>query len=433
MLWSPPSANPIGHDLLVKKGNELHLLILLTSLVYAVVYGVVDFYLGLNLQAFVILGFALITLTNLALFRRGWINTSKILNLLTVSAIIAGISWITGQETMVLAFFVPIIISTLIVFQGAERKKGYALALLTFIFVVLWMRADIKSAIYTSFTREQLHTEWLMNLVGVIVVTVLEVLYILVLSNRIQNELLEKSRDLEQNNTVLERTIEVRNRMLKLLSHDIRSPLHLIEGNLGLMQQGRLDVEDKQLIELLQERTRGTLLLIDNLLAWTRAQTDILHYEPVPVALETIGNRCREHFKLLNTKNLQLSIHCEGAISVHADPAMLETIARNLLSNAIKFSPPGSEIRITTEKKAAHVRIAFEDDGVGMSPDVLNKLQQGEALTLPGQAKEKGHGIGLQLVQELLLRHGSKLEIASQPGKGSQFSFTLPFAENAHP
>lgn len=107
MLWSPPSANPIGHDLLVKKGNELHLLILLTSLVYAVVYGAVDFYMGLNLQAFIILGFALITLTNLALFRRGWVNTSKILNLLTVSAIIAGLSWITGQETMVLAFFCP--------------------------------------------------------------------------------------------------------------------------------------------------------------------------------------------------------------------------------------------------------------------------------------------------------------------------------------
>jgi len=433
MLWRPPSANPIGHDLLVKKGNELHLLILWTVLGYALIYTMVDIFMENYVQAWFVSAMIPVSLLNLWFFRKGWVNLSKFVNLTAICVVIAFLSWITGQETMVLGFFVPIIISTLIVFQGADRMKGYVLAASSLMVFFVLTLSDIHLNVIAPLTRDQLHHEWLMNLTGVVVVTALEVLYILLLSNRFQNELLEKSRDLEQNNAILERTIEVRNRMLKMLSHDIRSPLHLIEGNLGMFEASSLNEEDKAIMKMLQERSRGTLLLIDNLLEWTRAQTDILHYEPVPVALETIGNRCREHFKLLNTKNLQLSIHCEGAISVHADPAMLETIARNLLSNAVKFSPPGSEIRITTEKKAAHVCIAFEDDGVGMSPDVLNKLQHGEALTLPGQAKEKGHGIGLQLVQELLLRHGSKLEIASQPGKGSQFSFTLPFAETVHP
>jgi signal transduction histidine kinase len=104
---------------------------------------------------------------------------------------------------------------------------------------------------------------------------------------------------------------------------------------------------------------------------------------------------------------------------------MIETAFRNLISNAVKFSTIGSSVKISSQKHGENRTFEIEDFGKGINEKQLKKLKEGISFTTLGTNNEKGNGFGLQLVQEFLRRHKSHLEIKSEFGKGSVFSFNL--------
>jgi len=115
---------------------------------------------------------------------------------------------------------------------------------------------------------------------------------------------------------------------------------------------------------------------------------------------------------------------------VYADVNMLTTIIRNLVSNAIKFTPSGGEIVISArqfEKEPNFVYISVKDSGVGISEENQSKLFKiDKSFTTLGTHQERGTGLGLILVKEFVEKHGGKIWVESELGKGSVFSFTLP-------
>ena len=105
---------------------------------------------------------------------------------------------------------------------------------------------------------------------------------------------------------------------------------------------------------------------------------------------------------------------------------MLKTILRNLVSNAIKFTNNGGTINIKARTNNSNVTISVSDNGIGIPPENLTKLFDiSEVLTTKGTAEETGTGLGLLLCKEFVEKHGGKIWVESEVGKGSDFKFTL--------
>ena len=115
------------------------------------------------------------------------------------------------------------------------------------------------------------------------------------------------------------------------------------------------------------------------------------------------------------------------AKSIKADINMIRTVLRNLLSNAIKYSYNGGGINISAVENIKGVEISVKDNGIGISKDIRGKLFQiGEYVSKLGTDDEKGTGLGLILCKEFVEKHGGKISVESEEGKGTRFYITIP-------
>jgi signal transduction histidine kinase len=132
-------------------------------------------------------------------------------------------------------------------------------------------------------------------------------------------------------------------------------------------------------------------------------------------------------------KELHLrTVFPEIPLPVRADPEALSIIMSNLITNAVKYTPNGGDItlRIMREEgEPPRARVVVEDSGIGISNQDQERILSGFFRTEQSRKVAKGFGVGLMLVKELIERHGSRLEIASEPGKGARFTFHLPVWE----
>jgi signal transduction histidine kinase len=128
-----------------------------------------------------------------------------------------------------------------------------------------------------------------------------------------------------------------------------------------------------------------------------------------------------------NQKGIELLLDIPENLEVIADIHMLQTIGRNLLSNAIKFTPAGGLIRISAYASEGNfVTISVKDTGIGIAPDMLQKIFMLDAnIKTKGTEGELSTGLGLILCKEFVEKHGGKIWVESQEGKGSTFYFTV--------
>ena len=424
---SAPSINTkqSSEDILVEKGNQLHLIALVIVASFSVIYGLVNLAKADYIQAKLNLLLFPHTLIAYFIYRKGYYAFSKILNLFMVTAEITILQFIIGQETFILAFFVPILMSTLIVFQGKQRMLGYLLASMVFIWFVFLNVSDIRWDIIPPMTREELKLEWVMNLSGAVLITCIEMIFVLLISKRIQDKLLKQSDELEGNNEMLNSTIQTRDKMISIMSHDVRSPLILIGSGIKMVEGNQQDETTRLVLSELNRRADLALNMLDNLLLWSKSQSDQIYYSPVKIEFAEVRKMLNNMKSLQYSKNIDFEIRIPAIGSFQGDKNMIEFILRNLISNANKFTPEGGRVLVQLEQLDGKVNFKVKDTGVGMDAESIQKLLQGDSFTTLGTSKEKGHGIGLPVVQDFIRRHGGQLHIQSEPGKGSEFSFQL--------
>ncbi len=229
----------------------------------------------------------------------------------------------------------------------------------------------------------------------------------------------------------LRELIATKDKFFNIIAHDLRGPFNSILGlsNMLVEQARDNDYEGMgEYAEIIQNSSQHAMNLLKNLLEWARSQTGRIEFFPEYVEAISLVN---EAIALLNDmahqKAIVISANIPRNALVRADKAMIGTILRNLITNAIKFSHPGGEIVITAEKKKHELVISVEDNGVGISKRSIGKLfRLDETYSATGTRNESGTGLGLILCKEFIEKHGGRIWVESEAGKGSKFSFSIP-------
>ncbi len=220
-------------------------------------------------------------------------------------------------------------------------------------------------------------------------------------------------------------------RMIKIVSHDLRSPFQGILGFASMLQEEFEELTDEERREMVAQIINSSNLavsLLNQLLDWITLQTGKMPYHPVSQKLHETVEDIADLFKsLADSKDIRIETSIPEHIVVYADRNMLQSILRNLVSNALKFTARGGKIIIKAVDKPEHCEISIIDNGVGMDQDTLEKiLAKEKTVTTRGTGKESGSGLGLVMTKEMINRHGGVLTGESMVKRGTTFTFTLP-------
>lgn len=241
----------------------------------------------------------------------------------------------------------------------------------------------------------------------------------------------EKLRESEQELIELNRS---KDRLFSIIAHDLKSPFTALLGFSEMMYEEAetLSQEEVKLFSgNINKVAKNVHELLENLLHWSRFQTGNFSYNAEKIDL---GNVVKEVFNLYSNIALSKNINLINEITdnseeifVYGDNGMLNLSLRNLIGNGIKFTNEHGSVTVKALREKDSVRISVIDTGVGMKQANISKLFKVDVpFTTQGTGKEKGTGLGLILCREMIEKNNGKLSIISEPGKGSNFSFTIP-------
>ena len=244
-------------------------------------------------------------------------------------------------------------------------------------------------------------------------------------------ELLSQKEELVEMNNKLYELNASKDKFFSIIAHDLKNPFNTILGLSELLKDeiksGNLETIDEY-SGMIYNSTVQTLRLLENLLEWANSQRGKISFNPVPINLRELSN---EEFGTLNDmaikKNIELKNSFNDNLTIIADKNMIKTVLRNLISNAIKFTHKNGKVEIKSMIINNQVEISVSDSGIGMTKETSAKLFRIDAnLSICGTENEKGTGLGLFLCKEFVEKHGGKIWVESEYGKGSVFKLVLP-------
>ncbi len=250
----------------------------------------------------------------------------------------------------------------------------------------------------------------------------------IVTSERDMQKALNQSHVLEKKLSELNATKDL---FLSIIAHDLKNPLNTILGFSQVLLEDFKELDHLQVEEylgIIAETSKQTANLLDTLLIWAKAQSGKLDFNPEVMNIaELISDSIRIIENQAKAKNIKVVNESEKVLIAKVDKEMIKTVIRNLLSNSVKFTPHNGNISISASVKNDNIVISVTDSGIGISSEVQDKLFRiDNKINTKGTDNEKGTGLGLILCREFVERHGGRIWVESEAGKGSRFSFSLP-------
>jgi len=245
-----------------------------------------------------------------------------------------------------------------------------------------------------------------------------------------QSEIKEYSKTLEKSNIKLKELDQEKTNFLNMISHELKTPLTAIFAHLDILEdiKSDLNTSDRSSFEAIKRNTFQLKTLIANILEISRIESKKFNLEFTEFDLGNfIKNITKELEILSDKKGLKIITKIDNNLPIiKADEARTKEILNNLIGNAIKFTEKGS-VTIEAKKQRDFVLTTITDTGIGIPknkiPDLFSKFYQVDGSL--GRRYE-GTGLGLSIAKQLVELHGGKINVKSDLGKGSTFSFTLP-------
>jgi signal transduction histidine kinase/HAMP domain-containing protein len=247
-------------------------------------------------------------------------------------------------------------------------------------------------------------------------------------------------REIEEKGRQLELANRHKSEFLSNMSHELRTPLSAIIGFSEVLLErmfGEMNEKQEDYLKDIHSSGQHLLSLINDILDLAKVEAGRMELNPttfdlsaaIDNALTLIRERAMHHGIALATEiDSQLG-------ELNADERKLKQILLNLLSNAVKFTPEGGKITVGARRLRDMVEIAVNDTGIGIAPkDQAAVFEEFKQVGRDYTRKAEGTGLGLALTRKLVELHGGAMRLASEPGKGSTFAFTLPLnaaAQNA--
>ncbi len=232
---------------------------------------------------------------------------------------------------------------------------------------------------------------------------------------------------IREKNREIETDLNIRNKILSVISHDLRVPLF---GLRNILQSFRHTHNAATISELLPEITHEldkVNLVYENLLYWAKLQLENtqLCFDLVDIS-DTVNKSINVINSVSNEKKVRIINKITKNTLAYSDGRIAEIIIRNLVSNSVKFTPTGKSVFVSASRQESKLIVEIEDEGVGISEPELKKIFNSEFYSTRGTNKETGTGIGLMVCRELAEKLTGEISIKSIKGQGTTVSLSLP-------
>ncbi len=232
---------------------------------------------------------------------------------------------------------------------------------------------------------------------------------------------------------------------LASMSHEIRTPMNGVIGMLDVLSHSTLAADDRKMLESIRRSANSLLGVINDILDFSKIEAGKLSIESHPLELREVSHAVIQMLTEIAANqqvDLEYTLAANIPTTVQGDTLRIQQILTNLINNAIKFSASEQQrgrvlLRIENTKEESHeiwVRFTVEDNGIGMSEEVLKRLfkpyEQADSSTTQ---RYGGTGLGLLITHNLVEMMGGKITVTSQPGQGSRFQAEIPFQPSAAP
>ena len=217
-----------------------------------------------------------------------------------------------------------------------------------------------------------------------------------------------------------------RRNMLADISHELRTPITVIQGNVEGMLDGIYPADEARLKSIIEE-TQILSRLVDDLRTLSLAESGALRLKHEPTNLTELVRDAISGFEsLAKEKDVDFELSPTDIEDASIDPQRIREVLTNLLSNALRYTPPGGAIQVhlmeTSPGPERNVTISVKDSGPGIEPQILSHVFE----RFYKSSDSGGMGLGLSIAKYLVEAHNGKIWAESEPGRGTTISFTLP-------
>ncbi|WP_445665519.1 sensor histidine kinase [Fodinibius sp. AD559] len=233
-----------------------------------------------------------------------------------------------------------------------------------------------------------------------------------------------------------EKKSDKKEKLLSMMSHELRSPLNVILGMVDLLSNelnGDAKSEERKYLGLIKNASKDLARLADDILNFAKLESGYFEVNNEKLLLEEVlMNSFMMTMHDAEDKGIELTRSEKTELKVFADKDRLKQVIMNLLTNAVKYTEPGGEVILSTEKEGRFANIHVKDTGIGIPSKKIDQIFQpfNQMDNNNSGSSESGFGLGLPISKKLVDLMGGHLTVSSKEGEGSIFSVSIPLAEN---